>query len=132
MPKGGNPNIAKYAEGHRFGDAGGADPREAQAKGAKPWSIRNSVRRICAAEIDITRNFSQAELVKIFGKDAETISIGQLLAARKIEMAFKGSEKMMTEVTNDVDGKLIEKKVEAKTTLEDLVNGDHDDSDQEG
>lgn len=107
----GNPDIVKHAEGYRYGDPGGADPSES-AKSGKPWSIRNAVRRICAAEFDMSPDAPTVDeqIKKLFrGK----MTGGQIAAVRKFAQAMKDF-RAMENLTNDVDGKLVERN---ETTL---------------
>lgn len=118
----GNPNIAQYAEGHRFGEAGGADPREARAKASPAWCVRDALRRIAACpDLDMSgkgEKLMQQIRMRVFkGK----MNGGQILAAQKFIMAMQ-NYKAMDIVTNDISGKLVEKRIEAKATLADLVN----------
>lgn len=119
----GNPDIQQHAIGHRFGEAEGADPRAAQQK-SKPWSIRAMAKRICAAEFDVGPNAPSIEeqIKTLFGGK---MTGGQLAAVRKFAQAMKDPRAMDTLIDN-VDGKLIEKKIEATATLADIVGKSYD------
>ncbi len=114
MPEGGNPNITEHSKGHRFGDEGHTDPREAQKKASKPWSIRNGVRRIAGSEFDVGPDAPPFgdQLNQVFGGTSRMTG-AQIAAVKKFSQAMN-DVKAMENLTNDIDGKLIERKVEAK------------------
>lgn len=122
----GNPNIAEIGKNYGFGAPNGTDPREARAKANPPWSVRHAIKRIAACpDLDIDRgapSLMRQIKTKVFnGK----MSGGEILAAQKFIQAMT-NYKAMKEVTEDIDGKLVERKVEAKVSLADLVNGSYE------
>lgn len=129
----GNPDIVKAAEGYRFGDPNGPDPAEAGRKGGQQKaSIRAAVRRIAAAEFDIGEDAPpmKTQINRVFGGENKMTG-AQMAGARKFALAMNDL-RGLENLTNDVDGKLVEKRVEAKTSLEDLVNGIESDQGGEG
>lgn len=113
--------------GNRFGEAGGADPREARAKASPAWCVRGALRRIAACpELNLDRgagSLMQQIRTKVFkGK----MNGGEILAAQKFIQAMQ-NYKAMESVTNDISGKQVERVLEAKVTLADLVNGSYED-----
>ena len=117
----GNKEIAVIGEKTRFGAENGPDPAEA-AKKAKPWSVRNSVRRLAAAKI-VTKNGPsiQEQIESVFGEPG-VMTVAQLVAVKKVGMALKGNLAAIESITDDVDGKLVQKEVKATVSLADLVN----------
>lgn len=121
---GNNPKLIEDGKNTRFGQPGGADPVAATKSGNKPWSIRNSVRRLAAAEFDIDKKMTPEEFAKKFGAGGRTLTGAQMIAAKKFHMALSGNAKVMKEITEDVDGKLVQEQKIATVTLADLVNGE--------
>lgn len=141
--KTGNQNIAKHGESTRFGSKGGPDPSAAgkasQAKAGNPSSIRSSLRRLMAAEVDFTKPIDPSDIVKMFGKNGMKVTLAQACAIRKVQQAM-GNWKAMDSLTDQVDGKQVQATVEAKTTMADLLaasfdatflEGDIDESDED-
>lgn len=131
MPEGGNPDIVKHAEGHRFGDAGGADPSAAGKKGNESrWSIRSSLKRIGRFEFDVSEEGMQ-NLSEQFRRafNSKKLTGSELAAIKKFSQAML-NEQAMDKLIEHIDGKLVERKVEATVTLADLVNGSYDEPDQ--
>lgn len=119
----GNKNIVEYAKGHRFGDPGGADPAAAARK-AKPWSMRRTVRRICETAMEQLAPGEKLTVERIgemvFGH--RPLTFGEMSALRRVLESIRGNPKFSQYVTEDIDGKLVERKVEAQVTLADIVN----------
>lgn len=122
----GNPNIADIGKDTRFGADGGADPVEAASTS---HSVRKSIRRMVAAKIDSDvmdgKKKITGEIIarEIFGNSKKELSFGEALAARKIQLALAGNARMMKEIEDSVDGKLVEKKVETTaSSLAELIN----------
>lgn len=100
-------NPISRLEGHRFGEAGGADPAAATLEGNPKWSIRNAIRHI--------GTMTRAEL-QALAQD-ENLTMAQLVAVKKYLAATgnKPNIKAMDKLEDSVDGKLVEKKVEVRT-----------------
>lgn len=111
--------------GSRFGEDGGADARDAQAKSRERMmensSIRRMVRRIAAHEFDMAPG-SQSIPDQIRGIFGRKMTGAQMMAAARIAQGMKNPTAMQ-QVVEDIDGKLIEKKVEAKVGYAELVAG---------
>lgn len=119
----GRADIVKVSK--PFGTEGAADPSAAATKRNKeqnPSSIRMNLRRLAAAEFDITSPLTKEEIAKKFGRKGTEINGAQVLALKKFEMALKGNTAIMQQVTDDIDGKQVQATVEARTSLADLVN----------
>lgn len=125
--EGGNPQIAEYGKQTQFGSEGGPDPVEAGRKGGySKGSIRQSLRRIGAHEFEVGEDapdFTQ-QMMKVFGGE-KRMTGSQLAAVKKFGQAMKNPKAMDTLIDN-IDGKLVQKQVETKVSLEDLVNGSYD------
>lgn len=122
-----NPNIVEAGKATQFGAENGPDPVEAGKKGGHTGgSIRASIRRLAAQDIDLTRNLTHTDIVKMFGRNQGKVSMAQALAAAKFQKALKGDVKAMAQLEDSVDGKLVEKRIEAEVTLADLVNGSYE------
>jgi len=124
--KDGNKDITEYGKATRFGSAGGPDPRAAKEKQTaagqgNQHSVRNAARRLAAAEFDITKKLSPEDLVKKFGRDGYVVSGAQMIAIKKFQKAMTGDTKMLQQITDDIDGKQVQKVVEAQASLADLV-----------
>lgn len=127
----GNEKIVECGEKTRFDSA---SSRAASLKANAPWSIRSAIRRIAASRIDIAAIMAQKLPQVVLAKEVfgETPTSAQYAAAQKFLMGFKHF-KAMDIVTNDVDGKLVERVIESRVTLAELVEGSYSDgnSDEE-
>lgn len=114
--------------GSRFGEEGGADARAAQAKSRAKMiennSVRRMVNRIAAHEFDTGPDAPpiQDQIRGIFGRK---MTGAQMMAAARVAQGMK-NYKAMQNIVEDIDGKLIEKKVEAQVSYADLVAGSLD------
>lgn len=126
-----NPNIAEYGKDTRFGAPGGPDPKAAQKKSReKLWSVRDQLRRIAAHEFEPGAKLTPDDLAGIFKSPNGKLTGAQLLAMAKFQQGMKNF-KAMENVTNDIDGKLIEKQKVATVTLAELVEGSYKDGDDD-
>lgn len=100
-------NPISRLEGHRFGEAGGADPATATLEGNPKWSIRHAIRHI--------GTLTRAEL-QTLAQDPD-LTMAQLVAVKKYLSATSNRPniKAMDKLEDSVDGKLVEKKVEVRT-----------------
>jgi len=111
--------------GSRFGEDGGADAREAQAKSRQKMienaSVRRMVNRIASHEFDFAPDAKAIpdQIKDVFGRK---LTGAQMLAATRFAQAMKNPTAMQ-QIVEDIDGKLIEKKVEAKVGYAELVAG---------
>lgn len=83
------------ADGKRFGDPGGADPRKATKSGCPKWSIRNSVKYFAAKTVD--------ELKEIKKGDP---TVAQLIAMVALQKAANGDMQAVNFAADNIDGKL--------------------------
>jgi hypothetical protein len=125
-----NPNPVTRFKGRTFG-GDGADPKEAQAKSREKMkennSVRQAMRRIACHQFDTSEDAKP--LLKQIQQDIfprRTMTGAQLAAITRFTQALK-NWKAMQNVVEDIDGKLIEKKVEAKIGYAELVAGSMDD-----
>lgn len=120
----GNPNIAQCAIGYRFGEPGGADPSEASKMGARPYEIRRALKKIARTIFDVTEGAPtfEKQVRDIFGGE---MSGAELAAVRKFMQAMK-DYRAMENLTNDIDGKLVERRIESRVTLAELVTGSYE------
>ena len=109
-----NPELAEHGKTTRFGQPNGPDPVEAQKTSSKPWSIRNSIRRMSAMAFDDFKDMVSRP---------ESLTVAQTIAAVKIQKAIKGEIRAMQQLEESVDGKVTDKIAEAQVTLADLVTG---------
>ena len=95
------------------GGEGGKETQFGGPRGNKRGngSIRGNIRRLA--------HMHPEDAQDLIGK-AETMA--ELIAARKYQVALSGDVKAMQQLEDSVDGRLVEKKVEAEVTLADLVN----------
>ena len=119
MPKEGekSPDSTQHLIGYRFGEKGGADPKEAQKK---KTSIRAATRRFAAMDVGDAVSLSKDK------DEFNKLSLAQAVALSKFKKALSGDVRAMQQLEDSVDGKLVERKVEATTTLEELVLGSFD------
>lgn len=123
MNEGGNKDIALIGKAYQFGAEKGPDPTEAIKKRNEkghPGEIRVALKRLACAEIDITRTPTAEDMARIFGKGGTKVTMAQMAAIMKFQQAMKNYKAMDT-LIDHVDGKQIERKVEATVTLADLV-----------
>lgn len=107
--------LIEYGKNTRFGSDRGADPSEAGRKGAhKKWSVRDSSRRMAALTVGEAKEMME---------NIDELTVAQAVALAKFQKAMKGDTKAMLQFTEDVDGKLVDRKVHAEVTLADLVTG---------
>lgn len=123
-----NKNPLARLDGNSFGTKG-EDPREAQAKSREKMkensSVRRMVKRIAEHEFDFNEGAKPLpdQIKDVFGKRKMTGA--QVLAAARFAQAMKNNT-AMNAIVEDIDGKLIEKKVEAKVGYAELVSGSLD------
>ena len=122
----GNKDIAIIGKNTRFGSENGPDPKAAKAKQTEAGqgnqhSVRNALRRLAASDFVLGENMTPEVLVKKFGRNGVEISGAQMLAVRKFEQGMK-NWKAMDSLIDAIDGKQVQKVVEAQATLADLVN----------
>jgi len=120
--------IIEAGKNTRFGSQGGPDPSAAAAKGNKNRSsVRAASRRIAAMEV--------AFAMELAGKEKfQKLNMAEAVALAKFKAALAGDTTAMQQVTEDVDGKLVDRKVHAEVTLADLVTGslEYDDEFRKG
>lgn len=128
----GNPDIHKYAK--KFGSEGGPDPREARAKQVNPTSIRSCLHRLMAYPLDPNKPMGEQikpdALLKFLGYGHKEPTLAMLAAIQTYRHGVE-SGKIMMQLIDQVDGKLIEKKVEATVPFSEIVKASlQDDIDQ--
>ncbi len=110
----GNPNIQKYGEATRFGKANGNDPNIARLHGARPWEVRNALRRF----MRLTVKEFEERCTQI-----HKMPLGEAVAALKIKKAMNGNILMMERVTDDVDGKHAKIQIDSDINLISTILG---------
>lgn len=126
-------HLVEAGKATRFGQPGGPDPREARAKVERnPSSIRTAIRRLMAREIDLNKPLPEqmtpeVRLKYLAGPNGKATE-AMIMAMKSVTQAGD-SFKAMANIIDQVDGKLVEKKVETSMTLEQLVTGDFDEPD---
>lgn len=98
-----NDDLEKAGKATQFSDG------NAVQKNGKPWSIRNSVRYLASQSIDPTNEKPFEDSLK----DIKKPTGAQLIAARALDAALKGSERMVEYATDNVDGKLVQTNINA-------------------
>lgn len=131
--------IAVYGEKSRFS-------KENQPKHdrKKAWSIKRSIRRMAGAKVKIVydkegklklEDLTVEKIAEMLGAGDRQLTMAELVAARKFRDALGGNTKAQQELQDAIDGKLVNKTLEAKVTLEELLTGDYkdeaDDTEQE-
>lgn len=99
MPRGKNLRP-EAANGHRFGDAGGADPRKATNMGPPKWSIRKALAHMAAQEVDPNDKNAMRKLL------GDKPTLAQCIAAAALTKASKGDMAAVNYATENIDGKL--------------------------
>jgi hypothetical protein len=102
MPRGENLRP-EAADGHRFGDPGGADPRVATKNGPPKWSIRKALAHMAAQEVDPK---DPRAIQKLLGDNP---TLAQVIAASALAKASKGDMQAVNYATDNIDGKLAQK-----------------------
>lgn len=132
---GGHPEIAKLGEGTRFGAENGPDPKEAGQRAQRmhgaPHSVRIALRRLAAAEFDLEGPLTPQKLARVFGNTRGTMTGAQMAACKKFQQAMS-NPKAMDSLIEHIDGKLVQKTVEAKVTLAEIIAKSYDDAYLEG
>ncbi len=119
-----NPNIVEHGKSTRFGADGGANPSDAASFGNhRRAQVRSSLRRLMG-HVTGTASPSASDLAKGFGKGRrlDNLTVAEVMALHKVQQAMKNPKAMDT-LIDHVDGKQVEKKLEAKVTLADIING---------
>lgn len=126
----GHPDIVEIGKSTRFGEPGGADPAEAAEEKHRRGSPRSALRRLAChmPEIEITpegtmKAPSPNQIAQAFGrgKKFNQLTMAEIWAIQFQKQGMQDG-KIMTKVIENVDGKLLEKKAEAKVgTLAELV-----------
>lgn len=134
----GRPQIADDGKSTRFTKETAAELK-AHPNYSKPWSMRKTVKKL--AEIDVT----PAELARI-AKEQDVEALKKLLGEDEIKLyhwqaiglhvhSLRGSIKHYARIEDGIDGKAVERVVEAKVGLAELLAGmdaDDTESDAEG
>lgn len=99
----------------------------------KSREVRKALRKLAACDIGLVWNdekgdfefekLSNQKLTALMRGHKRRLSMAEMLAARMFKDALAGNIKAQQYVTDCIDGKLIQKTVEAKTTLEELLSG---------
>ena len=106
MPRG--KNLTPDASiGHRFGDPGGPDPREATKKGPPKWSIRKQLAYFAAQNVDIN---DKSAMTSLLGPNP---TVAQVIAAAALTKASKGQMDAVSYATENIDGKLPQTNINA-------------------
>ncbi len=119
----------------RFGQPGGADPKEARAQvKVNPTSIRSCLHRLMAYPLDPNKSMGEQikpdALLKFLGYGHKEPTLAMLAAIQTYRHGVE-SGKIMMQLIDQVDGKLIEKKVEATVPFSEIVKASlQDDIDQ--
>jgi len=98
-----------------IGSPGGPDPTELAER---RWSVRDAQRRLAAAEFD--GNITLVGLTNKLRDKRGKLTVAQVVAARRVHDALTKPDERMRFI-DDVEGRLFDKRIEAQTTLADLV-----------
>lgn len=107
MPRGKNLRP-EAANGHRFGEAGGADPGQATKMGPPKWSIRKQLAYLAAQEVDIN---DAGAVKKLLGRNP---TIAQCIASALLTKASKGHTDAINSAMENIDGKLPQTNINAE------------------
>lgn len=130
----GNPRINEVNQATRFGQPRGADPVAAGRKRRK--GVRAAVRAFAEMQIDLGKvardgeNVAaavEAAIVAYALKSKEDLTVADRIAIKKIAAAMAGNVAALENITNDIDGKQVDRVAQTTVTLADLVNGCHGD-----
>jgi hypothetical protein len=119
-----NPNIAELGKETRFGGER-ANP-SGRDLGVEPWCVVKATRRLAAQSIDLTKRNTAGDLQRKLVPNGGEVTIGQAIAVVRVAKALEGNYRFSQSVREDISGKLVEKKVEAQVTLEQLVSGSYE------
>ena len=132
--EGGNPDIANLGESTRFGAERGPDPSAAGSVAGEGKKRRASIRaakRRLAGHSPGTDKPRTQDFARAFGRPFSELTVAEIMAIQSAQQAMV-NYKAMKDFVEDVDGKQVEKKVEAKVTLADIINGDFSALESEG
>lgn len=88
------------ANGKRFGDPGGADPRKATKMGPPKWSIRKALSHMAVQEVDPN---DKSAMRKLLGPKP---TLAQVIAAALLMKASKGFTDAINLAIENIDGRL--------------------------
>lgn len=125
-----NPNLTELTKKYGFGAEGGADPSAAAKKGVATRVANGSIRRYLKQlmhyplnpDVDIRAQVTSSKLLWYLGYDGSRPTLAALAAIQYYQHAVQNG-KIMTSLIDQVDGKQIERVVEAKISLAELVAG---------
>lgn len=112
----------------RFGAAKGPDPVAAQKKWVEARRKNAETREHCKTIAGSSfgkplKDMNERDFAKIFGlKSPDELTGGHYAAIRRYQQAMASSP-AMSAFFDDVSGKQVERKIEAKVTLADLLTG---------
>lgn len=108
----------------------------------KSREVRKALKKLAACDINLVwdekkqdfvfENLTNKKLTEMMrGPMKRKLSAAEMLAAKMYMDAMKGNTKAQMYVTDCIDGKLINKTVESKVTLEELLSGSFENDAQE-
>lgn len=116
----GNSNITEVSV--PFGSPGN-DPKVAQQKALKPWSVRHMVRYFARQEWDLSKEAKpmRDQALVMLGKTKLTGA--EAMALARVQQAMMANPKFSQFCVEDIDGKVVDKSLSAQVSLADLING---------
>lgn len=121
-----NPNIIEAGKATQFGQSGGADPAAYGEKSGAAREVAHDIRaklKRLAVHVPGTDKPSLDDLAKAFGPDKtkKNLNMAEMWALIKTQQAMS-SGAYMRDLVEDVCGKQVEKKVEARAdSLDELL-----------
>lgn len=118
----GNPDIKQIGEETRFGN-GKNDPLKANAAPNDRGAMRKALKKIARHMFDLGPDAPpfDVQMKRVFSMDEAKLTGAELVAVRKFQQAM-AEGKYMDKLIDHVDGKLVDRKVEATVTLADIIN----------
>jgi hypothetical protein len=107
MPRGKNLRP-EAANGKRFGDPGGADPRQATKMGPPKWSTRKQLAYLAAQNININDPKAFKNLL------GDNPTVATVIAAALLTKASKGHTDAINSALDNIDGKLPQTNINAE------------------
>lgn len=118
--------ITTVGHDTRFGAKNGPDPRAAAEKRnamhPNRLSVRDSIRRLAAMEVEVGKPVSQRDIARVFGREGVHITLAQSIAWRKYQKALlDGDVKAMQQIEEAIDGKVPNQNINTEASLAELI-----------
>jgi len=124
-----NPNLVKCGEATQFGKPNGPDPKAAARKKKEAqhlsWSVESSIRYFARQtwQTGTTAPSMDYQAKQMLGRP---LTGSEIIALTRLRQAMVGHPKFSQMAREDIDGKVIQKQIETKVTLAELIAKSYD------